>query len=288
MCDKNGLPHLFFTATADEVSKLKWTSVEHLESFLKGFMEGSTFQDAPVECTRLFHARFMRFFKEWIYCKQGKKAGLLGRVSDYVIRYEVQDRGSVHAHVVLWIQEEDREAAYNNIVASIPAEWDDNAVMSKDTQCEQKSDIEPPATSQNSRGDWVLPSNPLALRLFQITRRKQMHNCRELGKDGSCRKDKLLYQKTKVCKNNFPQQPQSQRSPVLDAKTARYLYYCPGYRHRNVVPHCPAIALVWNAHHNIQRIVHAAWSFYLMKYAMKVIVNSSIYSSPFLTQFNSV
>ncbi len=50
-------------------------------------------QDAPVECARLFHERMKRTMKEWIYVKNGKEKGVFGRVKDYLIRYEVQDRG---------------------------------------------------------------------------------------------------------------------------------------------------------------------------------------------------
>ena len=50
-------------------------------------------QDAPVECARLFHDRMTRTMNEWVYIDGGKTKGVLGRVKDYLIRYEVQDRG---------------------------------------------------------------------------------------------------------------------------------------------------------------------------------------------------
>ena len=41
---------------------------------------------------------------------------------------------------------------------------------------------------------------------------------------------------------------------------------------------CPMqeAALIFNAHHNVQRIVNTAWSFYLLKYAMKVRCPSTL------------
>lgn len=50
----------------------------------------------------------------------------------------------------------------------------------------------------------------------------------------------------------------------------RYIYYRPSWAHRNVVPYHPIVAILWGAHMNIQRINSAAWSFYVLKYAMKV------------------
>ena len=50
-------------------------------------------QDAPVECARLFHERMERVMEQWIFINGGKDKGVLGRINDYLIRYEVQDRG---------------------------------------------------------------------------------------------------------------------------------------------------------------------------------------------------
>ena len=50
-------------------------------------------QDAPVESARIFHERMQRTLNDWIYINKGKDKGVIGRVKDYLIRYEVQDRG---------------------------------------------------------------------------------------------------------------------------------------------------------------------------------------------------
>ncbi len=50
-----------------------------------------------MECVRIFHERLKRMMREWVYVSGGKEKGIFGRVKDYVIRYEVQDRGCVLA-----------------------------------------------------------------------------------------------------------------------------------------------------------------------------------------------
>ena len=90
---ESGLPFLFLTLTADEVSEYKWQCIKDLEKDLKVINEKLDFRDAPVECARIFHKRCERFMSEWIYVDGGKKKGVFGRILDYVIRYEIQDRG---------------------------------------------------------------------------------------------------------------------------------------------------------------------------------------------------
>lgn len=90
---ESGLPFLFLTLTADEVSEYKWQCIRDLEKDLKKINQNLDFRDAPVECARIFHKRCERFMSEWIYVDGGRKKGVFGRVLDYVIRYEIQDRG---------------------------------------------------------------------------------------------------------------------------------------------------------------------------------------------------
>jgi hypothetical protein len=44
-----------------------------------------------------------------------------------------------------------------------------------------------------------------------------------------------------------------------------WVYFRPGWEHRNVVPYHPAILLIWGAHMNLQMITNASWSLYLLK-----------------------
>ncbi|GAX85815.1 hypothetical protein CEUSTIGMA_g13230.t1 [Chlamydomonas eustigma] len=124
MVNENGMPDLFWTVTMDEVSELKWQPVKDMEALLKNFCNSMSFKDAPVEFARLFDEKLQRAIKQWLFIKGGKQKGVLGRVKDYLIRYEVQDRGYVHAHVIFWLHDEDVEAACSKIRS---AAWDDEA-----------------------------------------------------------------------------------------------------------------------------------------------------------------
>eukprot|EP00951_Prasinocladus_malaysianus_P048892 scaffold663445_cov75-Prasinocladus_malaysianus.AAC.1 len=59
------------------------------------------------------------------------------------------------------------------------------------------------------------------------------------------------------------------RHPVVDPSTGRYLYFRRGYCDRNVVPYMPDLLLLWGAHCNVQLVTNAAFSRYLLKYALK-------------------
>jgi hypothetical protein len=62
-----------------------------LEAFLKRFSSSFTWQDAPVESAMLFKRKLDTTIKNFLPLK---KPGALGRVMHYVIRLEVQARGS--------------------------------------------------------------------------------------------------------------------------------------------------------------------------------------------------
>ena len=72
------------------------------------------------------------------------------------------------------------------------------------------------------------------------------------------------------CKYMFPMDVQLQRQALRSANQRVYHYFRPRYCDRNVVPYHPSIALLWGAHTNMQRITNDAWSYYILKYAMKV------------------
>jgi hypothetical protein len=122
-----GLPHLFLTLTADEVSSTKWSEVVQLEERLKRFNDSYTWQDAPVECAQLFCKRVNTFMKEVLVEQQ-----VLGKIDHFVMRLEVQGRGSLHAHIMLWVAEEDVNRVTDEIVAVVPALWneEDNYMVS--------------------------------------------------------------------------------------------------------------------------------------------------------------
>jgi hypothetical protein len=50
---------------------------------------------------------------------------LLGTIKEYVIHYEIQQLGSLHAHIILWVVKNDIENITNEIIAFIPATFDE-------------------------------------------------------------------------------------------------------------------------------------------------------------------
>ncbi len=239
-----GLPHLFMTLTADEFSETKFPEMEELDRILGFFKVGLKWSDAPVECALLFHLRVKLFLKH--YVMQGGE-NILGRVEHYVLRYEIQQRDSLHAHIMLWVNKDDVETCGDDIVACIPATYD----------YEKQSFIE--------------PQNLEAQRLMNLVMDKQMHECRGSG----CRRDN-----PDNCKYGFPFEPQYSRRPVLDSSGKRWRYFRPGEEHRNVVPYHPQLLLIWGAHMNLQKVTGNNWSFYVLKYSMKAEPEGTLNLNP--------
>jgi hypothetical protein len=74
-------------------------------------------------------------------------------MKEYVIRYEIQLHGSLHAHIMLWIEHADLERVANEITACIPPIFD--------------------STSDN----FIEPTNAEQTTLFKTVMRKQLHTC---------------------------------------------------------------------------------------------------------------
>ena len=192
---------------------------------------------------------------------------------------------SVHAHVILWLHDDDIEEGISKIRSCMPADWDPTATTG--------------ATREDGSpgGDWIKPTAPLHRLLFATVKRKQMH----VPVPAGCRKD------GPVCCGHFPQPIQTDTLPREDEVKRCFRYYCPGNEHRNVGPYLPVrscliisachglnlvdiiqihtlctlfkpshpsttqeLTLVFNSHLNVQRVIETAWSFYLLKYALKV------------------
>lgn len=239
MVQAYGMPHLFLTLTADEVSETRWQEVIHLEAFLQRFNTSFTWKDAPVECTKIFLARFNNFWNDYIVGGQE----ILGRVKHHMIRFEAQERGSLHAHIVLWLHPNDVESASNQIMGYIPGEWDE-------------------ALQQ-----WKPPSDPHELALQKWVLSKNIHVCHPRR---CCSKGPCKY------KAPWP----VHYGTTTTNENGAYVYYRPGDKHRFVVAYHPIIALLWGAHHNIQRVCRAAWSYYMLKYATKCELHGELNLDP--------
>ncbi len=72
-------------------------------------------KDFLVEYTTLFHSHVDMFMRKHIL----NDNGILGKVKEYVICYELQHCGFIHTHIILWVQENDVERITNEIVVVI-------------------------------------------------------------------------------------------------------------------------------------------------------------------------
>ena len=236
-----GVPDLFLTLTADETSELRFKEIDSLDAYLTRFGASLDWHDAPVECSRLFLTRYKAFMSDWVVGE--RSAQILGRVTHHITRIEVQHRGSLHVHTLLWLHEDDIDRVADEIIAYVPAAFDDAT----------QSFIPPDQATQ-----------PLEYLLYKIVCRKHMHKCTQwAGKAEGCRDDKGR------CKMLFPFSPSPTLATSFDPKIMRYVYCRMRECDRNVVPYHPTVALVWNASTNLQRITGTAWSIYILKYAMK-------------------
>lgn len=87
--DRHGIPSLFLTLTADEVSELRWPEVEQMENKLKALLKPNvvTWQDMPCEMARLFADRVRSFMEQHVL---SKTRPILGRVLHWMVRFESQ------------------------------------------------------------------------------------------------------------------------------------------------------------------------------------------------------
>jgi hypothetical protein len=74
-----------------------------------------------VECATLFHSQVDMFMHQHIL----NDYGILGKVKEYVNQYELQHCGSLHAHIILWVDTNDLERITNEIIVLVPTIFDD-------------------------------------------------------------------------------------------------------------------------------------------------------------------
>jgi hypothetical protein len=72
------------------------------------------------------------------------------KLSKFVLYFHL---GSVHAHIILWINDVDVDRITNEIVVMVPATIDEQSKK------------------------FILPNNEHDLTLFKLVERKQMHQC---------------------------------------------------------------------------------------------------------------
>jgi uncharacterized protein YlbG (UPF0298 family) len=146
------------------------------------------------------------------------EARALGRVKDYPIWYEVQHRGSLHAYIILWIQDDDVEWITNEITTVVPAAYD------------------------NKKEEFIEQTDDLQKTLFSMVRRKQLHSY------GECCYHKHKYGE---CKYSFPFSVHENDKAMFNARNTRWEYHRPQYIDRNIVPYHVVLLLLWEAHLNL-------------------------------------
>lgn len=144
----------------NEVSDIKWPCVSDLESLLQRLGSIFTWRDAPVECARLFHDRRQHLLHNYILCKEG----ILGDVLHHLVRYEAHGRGSLHAHILLWVGEADKARVGQEILGCYPCPYIPVFSADGNTIVDWQPQIPPDDGSPQSR-------------VCAMITRKQVHHC---------------------------------------------------------------------------------------------------------------
>lgn len=232
-------PDFFWTATADEGSKLRNIEYHNISVFMDNWCKGS-WRDAPCECSRTFIAKTELILKNFIF--GGVK--VFGEVEDYAVKYECQSRGSLHVHVVMWLKNEnDRKKVAAGIMSYMP--------------CELNEDGKPLPPSRDT----------LPRLLYDIFEGKQIHVCRT--EPGGCRAD------GKDCMMHYPNPIHTSVIPKERTDGVRRLQYacfrkeCDLY----VVATHFILTILFRSHTNMQVCINEQWCAYLLKYTMKPMIS---------------
>ena len=242
MVKEYGHPSFFLTLTVDEKesSATRFEEVEALEFIMTscyGEGRGSRWTSLPTFCSRLFHHRLWQLMDNHIL----GGAEIYGKVLHYFIRYEHQGRGSLHAHIILWVDEADAERVGNEIVAAIPGVWDEEAQEYKSPEHFEEH------------------NHPEVVRYFNLVKNKMQHTCLT---DGCLKKNPGR------CQYGFPFQPNAEATK-FDNNKDQWVYYRPRQADKWTVPHHPVGLCLWGAHSCLEKVSSGELARYLLKYATK-------------------
>jgi hypothetical protein len=101
----------FLTLTVDETSYFRWEEIIDIEKIAKQIHTSLDWKDCPVKCIVVFHFKVDRFMELLLSSHH-----LLRNIKQHVIWYEIQQHGSLHAHIILGIMENDIERIINEII----------------------------------------------------------------------------------------------------------------------------------------------------------------------------
>ncbi len=99
-----------------EMTTLRWQEFIDMEYIVKQIHPNMSWKDCHVECAMSFHFCFNMFMYKHIL----NDNGILGKVKKYVICYELQHHGFVHARIILWVEEENLNIITNEITFLLP------------------------------------------------------------------------------------------------------------------------------------------------------------------------
>ncbi len=121
MVQECGMLHLFSTLTTNEMKQSRWHEFNDMEHLVKQVLANMLWKDCHVECVTLFHSHVDMFMHQHILSDNGT----LGKIKEYVICYELQHCGFVHAHIILWVDDNDLDKVTNEIVSFILTIFDE-------------------------------------------------------------------------------------------------------------------------------------------------------------------
>jgi hypothetical protein len=194
MVEHFGMPHCFLTHIVKETSSFRWEEIIDIEKIAKQIHILLDWKDRTIECVVLFHFRVNRFMQLLLSSHH-----LLGNINQHVIRYEIQQRGSFHAHIILWIMENDIEHITNEIITFVPTMFN------------------------NNNNKFIDLTDAMQHNLYKLVMRKQLHTCGNRCKHKS------------HCKYGFPFTMQPNQQSKFNNYTNQWEYYCPRHEDHNIV-----------------------------------------------------
>lgn len=230
-----GLPSHFLTVTMNETGAHRAPEYTALDALISSWDDLLDWHNIPVECNRAFLMRFDHVWKNYILggCQ------VLGDIKDFAIRFECQGRGSLHAHICIWLSDADALDLDRRIICFVPADYNGDTAT------------------------FVPPVDPLLHRLYLHVLHKQQHRCR----DNTDTKKGCICDGH--CKLGFPQPLHDSHLPVLRDEKRRYKYRCPRQCDQRSVSMVPELGLLFDAHVNVVKVVDEEWSAYILKYSSK-------------------
>jgi len=206
----------FLTHIVKEIRSFRWEEIIDIEKIAKQIHKLLDWKDCLIECVVLFHFRVNKFMQLFLSSHH-----LLGNIKQHVVRYEIQQRGSLHAHIILWIMENDIKHITNEIITFVPTMFN------------------------NNKNEFIDPTDAMQHNLYKLVMRKQLHTCGNRCKHKS------------HCKYEFPFTMQLNQQSKFNNYTNQWEYYHSRHEDCNVVSYHACLLLwsyyflntLWNVNH---------------------------------------